>query len=220
MYSKKGSHINSINHMKVEPMNRNSNMDTDVVILAAGFSSRAQGFKMEMTIDGKAILNHVIDAFYPICNNIIIVGGYQIERVGLLVEQYHDKVQLVYNKDYVKGMFSSVKEGIAHVKNSEFFLTPGDYPLITTEICMRLLEYRGEIVKPKYGNRGGHPILLPSDYIDEILREDENSNLKLFMDKKKIREIQIEDESIVLDVDTPLDYQFIQTRIKKCEYDK
>ncbi|MGB8455496.1 MAG: nucleotidyltransferase family protein [Anaerocolumna sp.] len=185
-------------------------MNTDAVILAGGYSSRANAFKMELELNGKPILQHVIDAFSPVCIRIIVVGGYQMERLAPLVSKYEEKVTAVYNPDYSKGMFTSVKKGIAEVTGSQFFLTPGDFPLITTDICKRILEHRGQIVKPQFHNRGGHPILLPYDCINEILAEEDDSNLKLYLDKKQVLQIEIEDESIVLDVDTPADYEKVK----------
>ncbi len=182
-------------------------MNTDAVILAGGYSSRANAFKMELNLEGKPILRYVIDAFLPICNQIIVVGGFQIERLYPLVQNCGKKVRVVYNEDYPKGMFSSVKKGISEVTGSQFFLTPGDYPFITTDICKLLLEHSGQIVKPRYGMKGGHPILLPYDCMEEILAEKEDSNLKLYMDKKQVKQVEIEDESILLDIDTPFDYE-------------
>ncbi len=191
-------------------------MNTDAVILAGGYSSRANAFKMELELNGKPILQHVIDAFLPICEHIIVVGGYQIERLYPLVSKYEEKVTVVYNSEYPKGMFTSVKKGIAEVTGSRFLLTPGDYPLITTDICRQLLEHSGQIVKPGFHNKGGHPILLPYECIDEILAEAEDSNLKLYLDKKQVLQVEIEDESILLDVDTPADYEKVK-QFKKTE---
>lgn len=182
-------------------------MDADAVILAAGYSSRAEAFKMELMLEGKPILQHVIEAFLPVCRKIIVVGGYQIERLIPLTAVYGETVEVIYNEDYSKGMFTSVKKGIDRVKSPRFFLTPGDYPLITTQICRRLLEYGGDFVKPSFHNRGGHPVLLPFSCIDEILAEKDDSNLKLYLEKKHMNYIETEDANILLDVDTQADYE-------------
>jgi molybdenum cofactor cytidylyltransferase len=190
-------------------------MDTDAVILAGGYSSRANAFKMELELEGRSVLQHVIEAFLPLCKNIIVVGGYQIERLSPLTSKYEDKVKIVFNENYPQGMFTSVKKGVQEVRASQFFLTPGDYPLLTTDICRELLRYSGQIVKPKFHNRGGHPILLPASCIMEILAEGEESNLKLYLDKKDIKIIEIDDESIMMDVDTPEDYEKVKKMIQQ-----
>ncbi|MDF2871416.1 MAG: nucleotidyltransferase family protein [Anaerocolumna sp.] len=182
-------------------------MDTDVVILAGGLSSRAGGFKLELLIEGKPLLARVIEVFLPICTNIIIVGGYSIDRLYPLIKPYGNRVQLVWNKDYEKGMFTSVKTGIAEVKSPYFFLTPGDYPFLTTELCKELLKEIPGIVKPSTSNRGGHPLLLPRQAAEEILRLADSTNLQQYLHTKKVKRFLIEDEMLLLDIDTPGDYE-------------
>ena len=184
-------------------------METEAVVLAGGYSSRAQSFKMALPLGEKAILQHVIEAFLPSCSQIIVVGGYQIEKLEPLVSPYKDRVKLVFNKQYHKGMFSSVRRGISEIKAEQFFLTPGDYPLISNDVCKQLLKYRGEITIPSYKGRGGHPILIPSHFIQEILRQDEESNLKLYLNKKEVRRVEVMEQGILWDVDTPEDYRKI-----------
>lgn len=180
-------------------------MEVEAVILAGGYSSRAGAFKMELLLNEKAILQHVIEVFLPICNRIIVVDGYQQERVVALTKKYGKQVEVVYNEAYPRGMFSSVKKGIRQVHSPRFFLTPGDYPLISSDICIRLLEHGGDFVKPSYQHRGGHPILLPHSCIDEILSEDDDSNLKSYLQRKRIHYVEVEEEGILIDVDTSED---------------
>lgn len=189
-------------------------MGTDAVILAGGYSSRANAFKMELKLEGKPVLQHVIDAFIPICTHIVVVGGYQIERIYPLVPKYEDKVTVVYNTDYSSGMFSSVKKGIGEVTGSRFFLTPGDCPLLSTDTCRQLLEYGGQIVKPVCRGKGGHPVLLSCECIKEILAEPDESNLKIYLAKKQVIQIETEDEGILLDVDTPVDFEKAERLIR------
>jgi molybdenum cofactor cytidylyltransferase len=190
-------------------------MEIDAVILAAGYSSRAKAFKMELPIGEKPVLRHVIDAFYPICNRIIVVGGYKIDIIEQILKVYNSKVTLVYNEEYDKGMFSSVKCGVQEVMGHHFFLTPGDYPLITTKLCEQFIDYTGEIVIPRYQERRGHPILLPFSCRDEIMKVEDSSNLKCYLDNKKKKYLNIEDDSILYDIDTKEDYEQIMNMYKK-----
>lgn len=181
-------------------------MKIEGVILAAGYSSRANGFKMEFEIEGKAILKRCIESLYDVCNRIIVVSGYNHERIEGLVREY-SKVEVVYNENFHKGMFSSVKKGISNVKAERFFLTPGDYPFINKEVCTKLAEYSEEIVIPSFNKKGGHPILLNSSLIEEILMEDEDSNLKLFLNKKLRTYVDVEDKGVLIDIDTEEEYK-------------
>lgn len=187
-------------------------MNIDGVILAAGYSSRANTFKMELEIDKKAIIQRCIESLYDECNKIIVVSGYKHEKIERLVQSY-SKVQIVYNEEFHKGMFSSVKKGIQNVTAERFLLTPGDYPLINKDVVKKLLKEKNEIVIPSFNKKGGHPILLSSNLIKEILIEREDSNLKIYLSKKQCFYLNIDDEGILLDVDTIEDYNYVKSII-------
>lgn len=116
-------------------------MDVEGVILAAGYSSRANTFKMELKINKKSILQRCIEALYEDCDNIIVVSGYKHEKISELTKKY-SKVRVIYNEEFDKGMFSSVKKGIQNITSSRFLLTPGDYPLISKDIIKKLLKQK------------------------------------------------------------------------------
>ena len=191
----------------------------EAVILAAGYSSRAKCFKMEQILAGKPVLHHVIDSFIDSCNRVIVVGGYQIEKIEKLVKPYKEKVLLVNNRNYDQGMFSSVQCGIQEVQEDYFFLTPGDYPLLTQglsqELMQTLIASEKEILIPTYKECGGHPILLSSRHISPISTEDIKSNLKEYLDKNKdkILRYEVSNESILIDMDMPKDYKYLKERM-------
>lgn len=188
-------------------------MDTDGVILAGGYSSRAETFKMELILGDKPILARVIEAFYPYCNRIYVVGGYKSERLLPIIKPYLDKVKLIVNEKFDQGMFSSVKAGVRAVGSERFLLTPGDYPFIDTKICEMLLAQGVDVVIPKVKNRGGHPVLLPKRCINEILEEEDTSNLKEYLKKQDVKYIEIDNENILIDIDTKEDYEWAKSLI-------
>ncbi len=183
-------------------------MAVDAVVLAAGLSSRAGTYKMALDIHGKTVIERCIEGMYDICENIIVVGGYKLENIITILSKY-EKVHVFFNKDYELGMFSSVKEGIRHVKEEKFFFTPGDYPLVSIEIYETLLRASGEIIIPTYGDRNGHPILINSNYISEILEENIYSNLREFIVSKEVTKVKVNSNSILMDIDTIEDYRKI-----------
>lgn len=183
-------------------------MAVDAVVLAAGLSSRAGTYKMALDIHGKTVIERCIEGMYDICENIIVVGGYKLENIITILSKY-EKVHVFFNKDYELGMFSSVKEGIRHVKEEKFFFTPGDYPLVSIEVYETLLRASGEIIIPTYGGRNGHPILINSNYISGILEENIYSNLREFIVSKEVTKIGVNSNSILMDIDTIEDYRKI-----------
>ena len=187
-------------------------MSVDAVILAGGYSTRAHGFKMEFDIEGKTILQRCIEGFYDSCRKIIVVTGFKYEKIEKLVKDY-EKVVTVYNDNYPKGMFTSIKKGISQVESEKFFLTPGDYPLINKKVIEEILtksikeeNKNKEVIIPSFYGKGGHPILADSSIVQDILVKSDDYNLREFLKNRKVAYEIIEDKSIILDVDTAKDY--------------
>jgi molybdenum cofactor cytidylyltransferase len=128
-------------------------------------------------------------------------------------------VEVVFNPRYTEGMFTSVQEGVKHVKSQWFFLTPGDYPLLTKEIYQKLLDARSGssqcVFIPVFKGRKGHPILVKSDLVKDLLKEPDDSNLRKFIDRKGFEPVEVDDDGILVDIDTMEDYLRIKTKLEK-----
>lgn len=177
----------------------------DGVVLAAGLSTRAGQFKMELNLGDKTLIEHSIAGMYPVVDRVIVVGGHKIERIREILQGY-SKVKIVYNENFRQGMFSSVKEGLRHVRGGCFFLLPGDYPLIGEEIYRQMLKISGDVILPIYKGRKGHPVLMRSRLIDDILRQPDTSTLRDCIRQIGYVTVEVEDEGIILDVDDLEDY--------------
>ncbi len=183
-------------------------MKCDAVVLAAGYSSRAGTNKMTLTIDNKAILERVIETLLAVCDKIIVVGGHNYNSIKLITNKYKN-VKLIENTKYHLGMFSSVKCGVREM-TGDFFLIPGDYPLVKQTTYKALLEGKGDFIVPEYKGRRGHPVLIKKNLIKPINKEPMESNLKLFRDKCNTEFIQTDDEGILIDLDTMEDFENIK----------
>lgn len=185
----------------------------DAVVLAAGYSSRAGTNKMALAIDNKTILERVIETLLVVCGKIVVVGGHNFNSIKNITDGF-DRVALVENKDYHLGMFSSVKRGVAEM-DKDFFLIPGDYPLIKESTYQKLLENKGDFIVPVYNDRRGHPVLIKKSLISRLNEEPVESNLKIFRDKCNITFVDTDDEGILMDIDTMSDYENIRDIIKR-----
>lgn len=185
--------------------------DIEGVILAAGFSSRTGVFKMELLLEGKTLIEHSIHSMIDFCSRVIVVGGYKIERIIDITKNYAN-VQVVLNPHYRTGMFSSVLEGVRHVKAKWFFFTPGDYPLVKKTTYQKLLEASAtspseNIFIPVCRGRKGHPILINGCLVKELLKEPKDSNLRKFINRNGFTPVEVDDDGILVDIDTLEDYE-------------
>jgi molybdenum cofactor cytidylyltransferase len=110
-------------------------------------------------------------------------------------------------------MFSSVKEGFRHVQHDRFFFIPGDYALVNTKVYKILSDVSGDIVIPTYNGKKGHPVLINKSVAEELLKNQEFSNLRDFINYKGFTAVPVEDEGILIDIDTAEDYLIVKNKM-------
>jgi molybdenum cofactor cytidylyltransferase len=84
----------------------------------------------------------------------------------------------------------------------DFFLIPGDYPLVKKETYEALSKSKADMAVPVHEGRKGHPVLIKKELIVKISDEPVESNLKVFRDRQYVEYIEVDDEGILMDVDT------------------
>ncbi|BDR65393.1 nucleotidyltransferase family protein [Clostridium tetani] len=181
-------------------------MKVEGIILAAGLSTRAGTNKLILDIDGKTAIERCIYGMYDLCSKIIVVGGHRIEDIKGILDRY-TRVELVYNPNYLEGMFSSVKKGLIHIKEERFLLIPGDYPVINKSTYKYMLGLNKDIIIPMYNGKKGHPVLMKSYLIEELLKDASYKTLRDFINKKGFTPINVQDPGILMDIDTMEDYR-------------
>lgn len=184
------------------------------IILAAGLSSRAGLYKMAVKLGNRHLIERTVEGMLGICTRIIVVGGHRIERLKPLVSGYPE-VRVVNNRNYRLGMFSSVKAGIRYATGELIFLTPGDCPFIKKTTYQKLIDaaMKGEgLLIPVYNGRCGHPVLINGKFREDLLKEPVDSTLRDFIHRKGYHCVMVEDEGILVDIDTPKDIEKTKAR--------
>ncbi|MGE5496872.1 MAG: nucleotidyltransferase family protein, partial [Syntrophothermus sp.] len=148
------------------------------IILAAGLSSRMNSWKPELIIGSIPLVVHAVKSLLPFCSRIIVVGGFQYNRLEKIITDHttmlfsgKDQIVVAENKDYEKGMFSSVQKAVSFISNdyAGVFLLPGDMPFVRSSTAEMLIkEYESgeaEVVIPAVRIAGedklrkGHPVI-------------------------------------------------------------
>lgn len=175
------------------------------IILAGGFSSRTQNNKMRLSIDEKPLIIHTIEAMKPFVNKIYLITGHYDQDIRSIVHE-DEKVHIVYNADYEKGMFSSVLCGVKNV-TEDFFIIPGDIPFISASTYDALLKGSKPIRFPTYEGKEGHPLFISIKLKSRLLNEPVDSNLRKFRDEQDKEIILVDDPNILKDIDTMIEYK-------------
>ena len=140
-----------------------------------------------------------------------VTGGVR-EQVEALVG---NSARTVFNPNYAEGeMLSSVQAGLAGLQPEveAVLIGLGDQPQVQ-ERSVRLVvdEYRksgASIVVPSFQMRRGHPWLVARAHWDEILRMRSPESLRDFLNRHadEIHYVEVKNNSILQDLDTPEDY--------------
>ncbi len=189
------------------------------LILAAGYSSRMGDFKPLVHYNQKSFIEHIINKLASVCDEMLIVTGfnaYTLEdsvKVIYLEKPTLKKIDFIQNKDFAKGMFSSVQVGLKELfpemqKDDYVMLHLIDQPHIPEAVYEKLaLEARSfawKIILPSYEKKAGHPIMLSKSVVEKIIDTPVSDNLRNVLRNfhDEISYIEISDESIVQDVNT------------------
>jgi molybdenum cofactor cytidylyltransferase len=182
------------------------------VILAAGRSTRMGGpNKLLAEIGGKSLVRIVAEQVLASkAASVIVVTGHQAADVEKALHGL--KVDFVYNPDFVDGLASSVKTGIAAVpaKADGAMVCLGDMPLIDAHLIDRLIaafapDRGGLIALPVSDGRRGNPVLWSRRFFTELMTLDGDIGARHLIAKhgEAVAEVPVEGHSAFLDIDTP-----------------
>lgn len=194
----------------------NSVVMISAIVLAAGESKRMGQPKQLLEWRGKTLLRHVLESLlHSAADEIILVLGHEAEAIRKSLAEF--QIKIVINPDYKQGMASSLKQGLlAMDPTSEAFLVLlADQPGIGPEIINNLIREfkqaapRRGIVRPVYRGRPGHPVLIGVQYLQEVLQlqGDVGARQILMNHPENITEIEVDQDVVLKDIDTPEEYQ-------------
>ena len=136
-----------------------------IILLAAGLSKRMKSEnKLIKLYKNKPLINYSLNVLKKSkANKIIIVLGHQYKEVKKVIKK-NKKIIFTYNKNYKKGMASSIKMGLKKVSKNDkgFIVAQSDMPFVKlsdiNKICRSIKTKKFLVHALKYKNRLGNPI--------------------------------------------------------------
>ncbi len=189
------------------------------LVLAAGYSSRMGTCKPLAPLGTSTMVEEAVTRFLETgIADVRVVVGHGSDKLTPVLDRLG--VRWILNPDYDRGMFSSVLAGVKSLEADVdgFFLLPCDIPLVSPETIRALLDsYNRDdpgIVYPRFGGRRGHPPLVPRAYLGEDPPPDYPGGLRAFLARyeQNAVDVDVADENILLDCDTPSDYRMLVER--------
>ncbi len=189
-------------------------MKIAAVILAAGSSQRMGRAKQLLPVDGAPMLARVTDAVLAAgLDQVVIVLGAGADALApVLVGQ---AATIVINRAWSEGIASSLRAGLASVSPEcdAVLFVPADMPRLSPA-ALRAIGTRFEatgkaIVIPTHQGQRGNPVLFARRLFAELagLQGDRGGRVLFAGHAADIELVEIDDDGILLDVDTPADYE-------------
>lgn len=190
------------------------------IILAAGESKRMGQPKMLLKWGNSTVLEHVISVFANAgVEDIVVVTGAardEVEKI-VAVAQTSCPARSVFNEGFVEGeMLSSIQCGLrdlAEKDSSAALIALGDQPQVREgsvwRVCEMFKETGNPLVVPSYHMRRGHPWLVDESLWGEMLAMRAPQTPRDFLNARadQIRYVEVDDEGILADLDTPEQYR-------------
>ena len=186
------------------------------IVLAAGESKRMGRPKQMLAWQGKTLLRQVLENLIRSdAGEIILVLGHEAEAISKSLTE--SQIKIVINPDYKQGMASSLRHGLLAMdpESEAFLVLLADQPDIGPEIMNRMIREfkqanpRRGIVRPVYRGLRGHPVLIGVRYLQEALQlqGDVGARQILANHPEDILEIEVNQDGILRDIDTPEAYR-------------
>ena len=186
--------------------------DLSGIVLAAGRSSRMEGAnKLLLPWEGRCVLQVVVERICAVgLGEVVVVTGHRRAAVEQTLSRY--PVRLVHNPNFAAGMAASIRMGVEATSAEKGYLFAlGDMPQIaggTLEKIAGALKSSEAIAVPVCAGRRGHPVAIGRAYRDALLAltGDRGARPVLAKNAAHIVEVPVEDEGILVDVDTRESY--------------
>jgi molybdenum cofactor cytidylyltransferase len=110
--------------------------------------------------------------------------------------------------------------GAKNIAGDYCFIQNVDNPFVNSQILEELMKNKNQngITIPIYKGKGGHPILVSKNVLEKIsLTEDTSIHLKDFYSGFSKKLVEVEDESILMNINTREDYAATFPKFKTLE---
>ena len=147
-------------------------------VLAAGASRRFGRCKLIEPVNGKPMIQWVVENLPPSCKVVVVTGPFEKQVQECL--KYHD-VQWVFNPDSANGIGTSVKVAarFALEEKDSLLITLGDLPFVDTKAYEVLIGAAGMLpVFSEFENTQGPPAVIPERLVFRLLELKDDKGAK------------------------------------------
>jgi len=205
-------------------------MKKGVLVLAAGFSSRFGGSKLNAILgNGSTVLQQTLQHVSAASDNILIITRSELIEDGILdsgvchsdspgrniTADQKSALRTVLCEDSHLGMGQTLSFGISQIRDWDACLVClGDMPFIRTSTYQQLLAVlqADNIVIPEYQGKTGNPVGFGKYFFEELLHLSGDTGGREIIQAypQQVLRISVSDGAILEDIDTRADLQRLQ----------
>lgn len=180
---------------------------TGGIIAAAGKTSEKDETYPLRKIGSITIVKRIVLTFQKAgVSPIVVITGYKSEEIERNLAYYG--VIFLYNGEYENSqMLDSAKIGLDFLKNKcdQVIFNPVSAPLFTPETIQKMIECNKQLLSPAYHGKTGHPLLISSKLIPQVLKYDGNGGMEGAIQNIGVERqlMDVEDEGILSDTGDP-----------------
>jgi molybdenum cofactor cytidylyltransferase len=189
-------------------------LGVSAILLAAGESKRMGVDKLFLPWGRKTVFEHCLETLLRSkVREIIVVLN---DRMGGILSRFKDqRVKVVINPYYKKGMSTSIRKGLqaVHPRSQGILIALGDQPFLKAKTINALIDAfirrkRG-IVVPSFQGEKGHPVIFDRGYGRELgkLKGDVGGRSIIERYPQEVWNVPVKSEGVVKDIDTWRDYK-------------
>ncbi len=184
------------------------------ILLAAGRSRRMSAFKPLLPFGDKTVIETCVENLRAGgVGEIVVVVGHRSDEVKSRLQ--HLEIKFALNDLAESEMGVSIARGVEKISNGvrTFLVALGDQPAIPPPVIRHLIAERkragARLVIPQWQRRGGHPVLIDSEYRDELLHLDPQRGLRALFEshREDVRRVSVDSPYVARDMDVWEDYR-------------
>lgn len=190
-----------------------------VIVLAAGASSRFGSPKQLVRVEGRPLMHTAVARAVEVAGHAVtvVLGANAAELAPLL---RHTPASVLINRDWAEGIASSIRCGVKRLSPSSdgVLVMLADQPSVTSADLRRLIgTWRRQpefLVAALYEGAAGVPAIFPRSSFESLAELRGDQGARLLLRRHPDRVIRVPMDSAAIDIDTPEDLLRINSPVQ------
>ncbi|HEX7419897.1 MAG TPA: NTP transferase domain-containing protein [Thermoanaerobaculia bacterium] len=178
------------------------------IILAAGQATRFGSSKQLAPIDGKPLLQHVLDNLAQSkIDDVVVVLGANADEIRKLIR--FGRARVVMNPEFADGMSTSIHAALRAIDADAAMIVLADQPFVSSRTIDALIdEVRrtgAKVMIPTFNGFRGNPVVIDRSLFAEMMEIRGDVGCRSIFGNHEVTKLAVDDRGILMDIDTPSD---------------